>query len=369
MTLLSLYVHIPFCHRRCPYCSFYHEQPVGDRESDFVDAVAGEARQTLESMAGGVRLHTVYFGGGTPSVLEESSWKRIFDTLRPYLSSSDPTEITCELNPEDVTAGLLDLLAALGVNRVSLGVQTMDAKAQKVLGRCLPATNRRAIALVSERFSNVNFDILLGVPGRSAASLESTLDALTAHGPAHLSVYCLEPGGDMGEAVDHFFAGVDANHSADEYLRVCDRLRMAGYGHYEVSNFARPGYESLHNRAYWEGGEYVGLGPGAHSYLGGNRYHNPPSLDAYLANAGGTWEDGRVYDTPDPKAAAIERLMLGLRTSRGAALDSMDCPDDEINVMLKRGLAGLESGRLWLTDRGFLVLNEIVLRLIRYQRC
>jgi len=365
MTLLSLYVHIPFCHRRCPYCSFYHEQSFGEREAKFVDVLADEARRSFESMPGTVRLCTVYFGGGTPSVLRESSWTAIFGALHPYISDAETREVTCELNPEDVTADLLEFLDEIGFNRVSLGIQTMETASQRMLGRCPPTTNRRAAAMAMERFSNVNLDVLLGVPERSAKSLDHTLDDITALEPAHLSVYCLEPGGDMGKAVEPFFEGVDAGNSANEYLRVCDRLEAEGYLHYEVSNFARPGYESLHNRVYWEGDAYLGLGPGAHSYIAGNRFHNPPSLDGYLSRAGGSLEADRVYDSPDPSAVALERLMLGLRTSRGVPLEALHCPGDEINVMLEQDLARVERGRLRLTDRGYLMLNEIVLRLAR----
>ena len=240
MTLLSLYVHIPFCHRRCPYCSFYHERHSRDGEKTFVDAVVDEARRTLDSIPGVARLDTVYFGGGTPSVLAESSWSRILKIVDEYVSETEKTEFTCELNPEDVSEELLDYLSGAGVNRISLGIQSMDEVAQKVLARCPPETNRRAAKLVKDRFSNVSLDILLGVPNRRIGSLVSTLDELLASPPAHFSVYCLEPGGDVGERVERFFDAVDAGRSAEEYLLVCDRLETAGYRHYEVSNFALP---------------------------------------------------------------------------------------------------------------------------------
>jgi oxygen-independent coproporphyrinogen-3 oxidase len=365
MTLLSLYVHIPFCHRRCPYCSFYHERHSRDGEVSFVDAVVDEARRTLDSIPGGARLDTVYFGGGTPSVLAESSWSRILKIVDEYVSEAERTEFTCELNPEDVSEALLDYLSGAGINRISLGVQSMDEVAQKVLARCPPETNRRAARLVMDRFSNVSFDVLLGVPNRPIGSLESTLDELLASPPAHFSVYCLEPGGDVGEKVERFFDAVDAGRSAEEYLIVCDRLETAGYRHYEVSNFALPCKESRHNRVYWEYGDYVGLGPGAHSYLFGERFSNPPSLQSYVARTGGQLEEGRVYDNATPAQLEMERVMLGLRTDRGVNVKSLHCPDGEINAILEGGLGVVHEGRLRLTARGFLVLNEVVLRLFR----
>ena len=148
-----------------------------------------------------------------------------------------------------------------------------------------PGINRRAIDLILDRFDNVSFDVLLGVPGRTVPSLDRTISGLARLRPAHFSVYCLEPGGDMAAQVEGFFAGVDADGFADEYLIVCRRLGDGGYGHYEVSNFARPGRESRHNRVYWDGGDYLGVGPAAHSCLGGERFHNPPSLATYVESA------------------------------------------------------------------------------------
>jgi oxygen-independent coproporphyrinogen-3 oxidase len=360
----SLYIHIPFCHRRCPYCSFYHVHSSSGTEDAFVGALVDEAERTLGEFHRAPVLKTVYFGGGTPSVLSNVSWSRIFDTVARFFPG-DEGEITCEFNPEDVTDGLLDFLSDLGVNRASLGVQSMDAASQARLKRCPPDANREAIARVERRFENVNFDVLLGVPGGSTAALSRTIDELLGHGPAHFSVYCLEPGGDLEREVERFFDDVDPDRSADEYMLVCDRLESAGYNHYEVSNFARPGMESRHNRTYWEGEEFLGLGPGAHSYVGGRRFHNVPSLESYLEPAGGPQEARRIYDDPAPEEKETERLMLALRTSRGAELESLRCSDGAINAILDEGLAVTGDGRLRLTDRGYLLMNEIVLRLCR----
>jgi oxygen-independent coproporphyrinogen-3 oxidase len=360
MSTLSLYFHIPFCHRRCSYCSFYHVHPHG--EEAFVDALVAEISQVLDAPAGRRKVKSLYFGGGTPSVLSETSWRRIIAALGEVVDY-DGGEITCEVNPEDVTVVLADSLAHAGVNRLSLGIQSMDAEAQRLLGRCPPEANRRAVAVAGSRFDNMSFDVLLGVPERGADSLERTLDELTGYRPAHFSVYCLEPGGDVGANVERFFDAVDPDRAAAEYLRVCERLRTAGYRHYEVSNFARPGRESVHNRVYWEGGDYVGFGPAAHSFVGGRRFHNPPSLEQYLATADKPAQERWIFDETAEEAVALERLMLSLRTDGGVAMDSLSCPQATINDILKEGLAEIGSGRLRLTDRGFLLLNEIALRL------
>jgi oxygen-independent coproporphyrinogen-3 oxidase len=267
------------------------------------------------------------------------------------------------VNPEDVTDDLLESIAALGVNRLSIGVQSMDANVQALLGRCPPEVNRRAITSAGRQFNNLSFDVLLGVPGREAPSLEKTMDELIEFAPDHFSLYCLEPGGDLGKAAERFFDAVDMDHSADEYLRVCERLKKAGFHHYEVSSFARPERESAHNRVYWDGGDYVGLGPAAHSYVGGRRFHNPPSLDRYLACAGLPGEDRWIFDDTGPEEAKTERLMLSLRTDKGIALEGLSCPEATINGILEEGFAEVSGGRLRLTDHGFLLLNEIALRI------
>ena len=362
MNSLSLYVHIPFCVRRCPYCAFYHVRPAPGDESAFLNALVSEIEQTLGAAVGPIRLQTVFFGGGTPSVIGRDSWSRIFEALDPHLQPA--AEVTCELNPEDVRDAMLSHLRSLGVNRISLGVQSMEKASQQLLGRCSPEANRRAMERVRRVFQNVSFDVLLGIPGRDPCALERSLRQLVGYGPQHLSVYCLEPGGDLDEQAAAFFEAVDSEGVADEYLFSCDLLEGAGFRHYEVSNFALPGYESAHNRCYWNGGEYLGVGPAAHSYRNGRRFHNPPSLSRYLETAGFPPETRYIRDDPGPEGLEVERLMLGLRTADGLEVETLHCPRGAIDAMLMDGLAAVAGGRLRLTNRGFLLLNEIVLKLL-----
>jgi oxygen-independent coproporphyrinogen-3 oxidase len=358
---ISLYVHIPFCTRRCPYCSFYHVGASGERESAFVPRLIGEIESWMEKMPAGTRLATVYFGGGTPSILAERSWSLLFRALAPYIEDPSTAEITCELNPEDVTDGLCDLLVSHGVNRVSLGVQSMDAGAQERLGRCSPAKNRAAIERVKALFDNVSFDLLLGVPDRGGESLRRTIEQLAGYGPHHLSVYCLEPGGDVGDKTGGFWSRVDYEGAADEYLMVSGYLKTRGYLHYEVSSFALPGFECRHNRAYWDGGEYLGVGPAAHSCIGGRRFSNAASLELYMGRSG---EERRIRDERTPDDIETEKVMLGLRTSSGLPVESLRCPEGVVNGILDERLAVIEGDRIRLTDRGYLLLNEVVLRLL-----
>jgi oxygen-independent coproporphyrinogen-3 oxidase len=364
MRPLSLYIHVPFCTRRCSYCSFYHVPHARERERAFVDALVDEIDAAFAALEP-VALRTVFVGGGTPTVLARAEWERVVRALESYFPSGGVGEFTVEMNPEDVDAELARFLRGLGVNRASLGIQSMHEVGQKVLKRCAPEVNARAIDVVRGVWDNVSFDVLLGVPKTTIADLRATVRFLLAREPQHLSVYGLEPGGDMGEEVERFFRAVDPDRVADEYLEVCEALAGAGYRHYEVSNFARREFESAHNRVYWDGGDYLGVGPAAHSSLGGNRFSNPPSIDAYVATRGSERVAARLRDTGGD--ARMEGLMLGLRTDRGARVESLD--PGVVGEMSAQGLATVHDGRMVLTDRGYLVLDAVVLRLLATMPC
>ncbi len=295
-------------------------------------------------------------------MLSETSLDTIFSAIGPFLSRVGSPEITFETNPEDVTAGLLQNLRARGVNRLSLGVQSMDADGLKILKRCTAPTNARAVALVKDHFDNYSVDVLLGVPGGSLTDLRRTLDIVAGWDPPHLSVYCLEAGGVMEADVTDFFAGVDPDRAADEYLLACEESAARGYVHYEISNFARPGYESRHNRCYWRGGDYLGIGPAAHSFVGGERFYNEPSIERYVAPETELPADVRRFEPRAASARRMEELMLALRTSDGLPLDGVTCPDSAVDELVTGALARVADGRMVLTDRGYLVLNEILLR-------
>lgn len=353
---LSLYIHVPFCKRRCSYCTFYHVPYIDRYETAFVDSLLTEFELTMRN-ANDVRIPSVFLGGGTPSVLTLSSLERILGAVAPWLATD--AEITVENNPEDVTRELMQGFRRLGVNRISLGIQSMVPRALTVLKRCSPDVNAAAIDIVRDHYDNFSFDLVLGVPDGTESELEHTLEQLRGYDALHYSVYCLEPGGVMEREVEHFFDGVDPERSADEYLRVCDVMGQAGYGHYEVSNFARPGFESRHNRVYWRGGDYLGIGPAAHSYLGGERYYNEPSIERYVVAAG---RPGRVREERDRQARELERRMLALRTSDGLSLEEVSCGTEVLDDIVADGLARVTDGRIVLTRRGFLVLNDILIR-------
>jgi oxygen-independent coproporphyrinogen-3 oxidase len=366
MKPLSLYIHVPFCTRRCSYCSFYHVDAARDREVEFVDALVSEIAIAVPEYKGRA-LHTIFVGGGTPTVIGEDSWHRIMDALAPFIPSPGIGEFTVEMNPEDVTPEKLAFLRGLGVNRASLGIQSMHEVGQKVLKRCSPEVNMRAIGMVADAFDNFSFDVLLGVPKMTSLDLAATLSMLIGQRPRHMSVYGLEPGGDMSHEVERFFTAVDPDIVADEYLEVCGALAGAGYKHYEVSSFALPGFESAHNRVYWDGGEYLGVGPAAHSSIGGSRFQNLPSIDEYSARRGMEHLSARLYDVPLDDN--LEKVMLALRTDRGLPLAWLDPEPGVIEAYARQGLLSVDHERVRATDRGYLVLNELVIRLSESMKC
>jgi oxygen-independent coproporphyrinogen-3 oxidase len=194
---ISLYIHVPFCVRICPYCTFYHEPYRLADEQAYVEAVTREIRSALYSRTGRAALRTVYFGGGSPSRLAPESLRRLVESYTPCLvGKPDEIEQTIELNPEDVTADLLACLGEIGINRASLGIQSLESESQMWLGRCGPELNLRAIELVREGFANINLDLLVGIPGRTPGRLVGSLDQVMFFAPEHLSVYCLEAAGD-----------------------------------------------------------------------------------------------------------------------------------------------------------------------------
>ncbi len=361
MTDLSLYIHVPFCTRRCSYCSFFHVQG-GDNETAFVAALEEEIAHAFGELRS-PRVRSVFIGGGTPSVLTPGSFERVFASFRPWIASDTTEEITVEINPEDTTPELVAFLKDHGVTRLSLGVQSMDPAAQKVLKRCTPRQNLRAIEIALREYENVSFDVLIGVPGSSLSVFRDTVKSLCSMRPSHFSVYCLERGGDMWQEVDGFFDGVDTERSCEEYLFACEYLRAAGYEHYELSSFALPGRASVHNVVYWNGGDYLGVGPGAHSYMNGRRFHNAPSLEDYLGYRGVRREGRRRYDDSDGVDSALEKMMLGLRTARGIPRGWCVCSDRTLADLEIEGVLTRQDERVRLTDRGFLLLNDVVLKL------
>ncbi|MFP4622994.1 MAG: radical SAM family heme chaperone HemW [Gemmatimonadota bacterium] len=366
-----LYVHAPFCARRCNYCDFAVTVAADPPVSAWVEALGRE----LDGMAAArgwaerLPLETVYLGGGTPSLLGSGAVGRMVDAISARVSLDSLTEFTAEANPESFTPELAADWRAAGVDRVSLGAQTFHAPSLRWMGRRHgPDGPARAVATARNAgFENLGLDLIFGLPERLGRDLDDDLDRLVALAPDHVSVYGLsvEPETPLGRWVAEGREVVpEDGRYREEYLRVAERLTTAGYDHYEVSNFARPGSESRHNAAYWRGVSYLGLGSGAHSFVAPERWWNHRDWRAYreavMAGRGGRAGHEKV----EPESARLEAIWLGLRTREGLPRASLSAAQSRVvEEWQERGwvLPDAESVRLSL--EGWLLLDRLTVEL------
>ena len=282
----GLYVHIPFCATKCPYCDFNTYAGIEAMMTPYLAALRSEIELWGE-MLGGPRLETVFFGGGTPSYLAEGSLGMLIDAIRVSFGLADDAEITAEANPDDLRPDKLTSMLEAGVNRLSIGVQSLDDGLLRVLGRRHSACE--AIDAVRTArgagFDNVSIDLMYGLPDQTAEQWAATLDAALGLRPSHISMYCLTLEGGTPMERDAAAGRIpvpDGDLAADMYLAAEVQNAKAGYRHYEISNWAIPGRESRHNLLYWRNRPFLGVGPGAHSYLDGHRFNNIRSPREYI---------------------------------------------------------------------------------------
>ena len=367
---LGLYLHIPFCKSKCAYCDFY-SLPHSEEK---MDAYTAALIRHLEEVAPRCAAHTadtVYFGGGTPSYLGEKRLTKLLKTVKKRYHVAADAEITLEANPD--SAGDWKTLRALrraGFNRVSLGVQAADDALLRRIGR-VHTWDQVLSSVAAARmagFDNLSLDLIYGLPGQTMAAWQDTLRAAAALETQHISCYGLkvEPGTPLWQQRES--ADIpDDDAQADMYLWTVDYLEKQGYAQYEISNFARPGYESRHNLKYWTLGEYAGFGPGAHSDMGGVRFAYERDLDGYIAG------ELRLSEMEEiaPLDRDLEYIMLSLRTVQG--IDSAYFqrqfrqkfqPMETLLVQYEAHGLAARTERGWrLTPRGFFVSNAIIVSL------
>jgi oxygen-independent coproporphyrinogen-3 oxidase len=372
MTAFGLYIHIPFCPQHCPYCAFAVLTGHGHVYDRYVDAVCAEMRQ-WQHLASRGPLTTVYVGGGTPSMLEAGQLRRLLDTAETTLGIAPEAEITLETNPSTVESDKFARLRQGGYNRLSLGVQSFTDAGLKALGRLHTAAEAEAAVHTARRagFTNINLDFIFSIPGEPRSHWCHSVHQAIALRPEHISTYSLtiEEGTRFAQ---RYHQGrlhpVSEEDDAWAYAWVMDTLGAAGYEHYEVSNFAQPGYRSQHNWGYWFGATYVGVGLSAHSYVDGQRRWNTRDIHAYMAAlaAGRSPCDGHEVITGT--IARQEQLMLQLRTCDGVQLAI-----DERAVLQRAskflalqhdGLLTLKDSQLRLTPQGMLLADAIALDVI-----
>lgn len=361
--MAGLYIHVPFCDGKCPYCDFYSLRA----DAPTMDAYT---RQACAAMAGwaGAEIRTVYLGGGTPNLLGAGRLIKLLEAARGAFSLAADAEITLEANPTHVGPAFFADLRGAGFNRLSMGMQSADEGELRLLGRAhTPADVGRAVeAAQAAGFGNISLDIMLGLPGGDARKLGRSLAFAAGLGVQHISAYILkvEPGTPFASAG---LALPDEDEAADQYLFCVEELARRGFAQYEISNFARPGRESRHNLTYWRGEEYIGIGPGAHSFWAGQRFYYPRDLSSFLAGCA---------PVPDGGGGSFgEFAMLNLRLSRG--LVRSDCERkygragvDAFARMVRNArscpapLVLADSRRIRFTPEGFLVSNALILRLL-----
>ncbi len=363
----GLYVHIPFCPQRCPYCAFTILTGHTAFYDRYVEAVCAEIR-SWQSLAPKGPLQTVFLGGGTPSLLDPVHVQRILDTATTTFGIAPEAEITLEANPTTADAQKFSAFRASGCNRLSLGVQSFNDTDLKTLGRWHSAADAEAAYGAARRagFTNVNLDVIFSIPGAPRQPWQATVHRLLALAPEHISTYALTIEEGTRFARRHHqgrLAPVSEEDDAWAYAWVMETLAAAGYEHYEVSNFARPGCRSRHNWGYWHGADYLGVGLSAHSLLNGQRHWNRRALQAYLTAVEAGCAPCEGSERLDPVAARHERLWLQLRTCEGTILQPPEpqtlLSAPKFQAMLEAGLVHLQALRLRLTPSGFLLADAI----------
>ncbi len=431
--MAGVYVHIPFCKSRCKYCDFYSTTLLG-RRGKYVDAVMEEwamsqeitqtdkTKQNLSCATGAQTaksihlddarrivpttlatqvIETIYIGGGTPSLLEVEDMRRLLEVL-PVASAK---EVTIEANPGDITHEKAKAWKTMGVNRLSIGIQSFNDDMLRLIGRRHTAEQAREAVRIAreERFENISVDLIYGLPkgikneelrmknGKSCKAintqptkasntddarrvvpqtlssmevLKSDVEELLRLEVEHISAYCLsyEEGTAMTRMLEHGeIEEVDEDTENRMFDYIVEQLTKAGYEHYEVSNFARPGRRSRHNSSYWNDTPYIGLGAGAHSYDGVHRYWNPSDIDLYIKGAL-AHDLQREQETLTDEQRHTERVMLGLRTAEGIAQSDVD--EAKALPYLRRGLLRAEGNRIAATTKGYHILNRIIEDLI-----
>ncbi len=396
-TVPGIYISIPFCKSKCSYCNFASGVFSRDRMQRFVERVAQdmEAAPQLAATLGGRfdgDADTIYLGGGTPTILEPEQLASLFHAFRQNFHVTDPAEITVECAPGTLSDPVLGVFRRVGVNRVSLGVQSfVDQEARSVARLHDRETTLSDIArLRANGISNMNVDLIAGLPHQTEVSWERSLDDAIASGVPHVSIYMLEVDDDSRLGRELIAGGTryHAHHVPDDdltaamYQRACERLNAAGIAQYEISNFARPGFESKHNLKYWMRQPYFGFGLDAHSMLPASAPTQPQSSESIRF---ATSDDLEKFLAAEPHTVSCvtaaqaeeEKLFLGLRLNRGIELEVDGAPkrgsyeespaselSQAIRELLADGLLERTANRIRLTDRGRMISNEVFARLL-----
>jgi oxygen-independent coproporphyrinogen III oxidase len=367
----GIYIHVPFCKQACFYCDFHFSTSLA-KKTELIDAMVKEV-EIKHKFIGDEIIHTIYFGGGTPSILSESEIKRLFDSIHQYFNISENAEITFEANPDDLTEEKLNILKKASVNRLSIGIQTFNDSILTYLNRAHNSKEAINCIINAQKvgFNNINIDLIYGAEPTTNAILLNDLSIIESLKIQHVSAYNLtiEQGTVFG---NHLKKGkilpINDSKSAEQYQLIENHLGKNGFEHYEISNYALPGYYSKHNSSYWKQKKYIGIGPSAHSYDGKTRHYTIKNNALYLKSL---LENKLPIEEEilTRKNKINEFLMTGLRTNWGcdlAYLEKLDYDlvkekNDFINQKQNEGIIAINDNHLYLTEKGKLFTDSIVL--------
>ena len=364
---MQIYIHIPFCVKKCFYCAFYSIAANANLIADYVDALVTE----INLRANNEKISTIYFGGGTPSVLSIAQLQKIFSALHNNFQIDPNAEISIEVNPGTVTENFLRGLNQLGFNRLSIGVQSFNDNLLKIIGRIHDSeTAVQTVQSAKKFFNNISVDLMFALPNQSLHDLKSSVDTAAALNVQHISVYGLEIEHDTKffELQDKLNLPTD-ELSSDMYDFIADYLPAQGFFHYEISNFAKKNFESRHNIGYWSGKKYFGFGAAAHSFVGNLRTSNISDAESYTKKIFANEFVSNVEEVVSRAAAMEEFCFLGLRMSTGISeknffekfgVNIFDVYGNVLQKYFKLGLLNYHGGQIFFSKRGFKLSNSIL---------
>lgn len=359
MNKAGIYIHIPFCRSKCPYCDFYSMRLTDSAAKDYTASVLKRIAEFKEKYP--LDADTLYFGGGTPSLIGAENIVKIIEAAKTFGSFG---EITVECNPSCVEDGFFEKVSAAGVNRISLGLQSASDSERRSLGRLAGVKEAEKCIRSAQNagIKNISLDVMIGIPNQTMESLDETLTFCVNSGAVHVSAYMLKL-----EENTFFYKNQsrlnlpDDDFTADAYLRMVSFLENAGFNQYEISNFAADGFESRHNLKYWLGAEYLGIGPAAHSFVNGKRFYFPRDIEHFM-NGGEPVDDGTGGDIE-------EYIMLSLRLRNGVLYDEickrgyesrLEALKEKADFFARHGFVQADNYGFRLTPRGFLISNTII---------
>lgn len=374
MKKLGIYIHIPFCSKKCNYCDFYSVNWNDEAENKYTEAVLNEIKGYKDKLKVGYTVDTIFFGGGTPTIINPASLHRIMEGLSEILEIDKYSEISMEANPNTLTAEKLREYREIGINRLSIGIQSLNDEILKKIGRI--HSSREALEAVDRAknigFENINTDIMFNIPGQTIDDIEDTLTKIIEKDIKHISFYSLklEKGTPMYTMEkNNKIIMPDEEYERDMYYAGRDVMEERRLFQYEISNFAREGFECRHNLKYWNQEEYIGLGPSSHSFLNNVRYSNPSDLAVYCERGMRNSLERIILEELDNDDLAFEYIMLRLRLTEGLNLkdfnnkfsaDFNEMYSSQISYLIKNSLLELKDDNIRLTKKGMDISNYVI---------